>query len=145
MSGCMGSHKTECVVTSCQENVKSSQSHKFCCCSTDKCNVVQNRGVIVKYKTYNTAKLPTSISRKSDDYVQQVPVSYLELKNKSIVRWHDTPKYFWCINRVSFFWNMISQIRGQYQPLIILFLFAARIVFPVFMKKYYKKKLIWYY
>lgn len=71
--GCMGSHKTECVVTSCQENVKSSQAHKFCCCSTDKCNVVQTRGVIVKYKTYNTAKLPTSISRKSDDYVQQVP------------------------------------------------------------------------
>uniref|UniRef100_A0A8W8N753 Receptor protein serine/threonine kinase n=1 Tax=Magallana gigas TaxID=29159 RepID=A0A8W8N753_MAGGI len=70
---CMGSHKTECVVTSCQDNVKTSKPHKFCCCSTDKCNVVQNHGVIVKYKTYNTAKLPTSVSRKSDEYVQQVP------------------------------------------------------------------------
>ncbi|XP_061181387.1 uncharacterized protein LOC133189957 [Saccostrea echinata] len=70
--GCMGSHKDECMVTSCQQNVKSSQSdHKFCCCSTDQCNIVQTEGVIVTYKTYNTAKLSPPVSRKSSSLFQQ--------------------------------------------------------------------------
>lgn len=52
----MGSHKPECVVNTCQENVKSSSPHNFCCCGANMCNVVQNQGVIVNYKTYDTAK-----------------------------------------------------------------------------------------